>query len=415
ATTTGLIEIDFDPVQDPRQSNTSSYSARLRHAMFRLNWPETELMLGQYWTMFCEYTPENAQDTPLNNHGMPSGRVPQIRLTQKFAGNWTVAAAILKPYDPSTADAAFDGQVLTAPGGAPVAPPAGVQSASVGLPGQSSEIPHIDAKIAYEKDLYGKAGFFGRPRGFAAQVTAGWQQIRYRANTAAQAFGTFGQNAYSTNTGFQRGQQYLDPWMVQANLFIPVLPTYSANLAGTASLSAQWFIGQGLSAFGEAQDSDASWFKFTGIGPTGSIFFNRILMNQFGGYLQGQYYFTNQWFLNAVWGMQRSYGIESGASAALARTQGANNPYGYMYATLNDQVKLWQEFDLTLWYRPIEAIKFGLQYTYGRTDYLQKVNNPQSLTGVGPLVPGQVQGQPSAGAKDFGEAHRVQFVAFMFF
>ncbi len=33
--------------------------------------------------------------------------------------------------------------------------------------------------------------------------------------------------------------------MVQGTLFIPVLPTYSNNLAGSASLTAQYFIGQG--------------------------------------------------------------------------------------------------------------------------------------------------------------------------
>ena len=91
-----------------------------------------------------------------------------------------------------------------------------------------------------------------------------------------------------------------------------------------------------------------------------------------------------------------------------------NNPAGYKYASNNDQVKLWQEFDLTLWYRPIEAIKFGLQYAYERTDFLQKLNNPvqlrRRLRGVS-----QAQGQPNAGAKDFGESHRVQFVALMFF
>ena len=65
--------------------------------------------------------------------------------------------------------------------------------------------------------------------------------------------------------------------------------------------------------------------------------------------------------------------------------------------------------DLTLWYRPIQALKFGLQYSYGRTDYFQKLNNP---TAANLNVLG---GQMSAGATDFGEAHRVQFVAFMFF
>ena len=69
--------------------------------MFRLNWPETELMFGQYWTMFCEYGPEAVQDSAYNNFGSASARAPQIRLTQKFAGDWTVAGAILKPYDPT--------------------------------------------------------------------------------------------------------------------------------------------------------------------------------------------------------------------------------------------------------------------------------------------------------------------------
>ena len=85
-----------------------------------------------------------------------------------------------------------------------------------------------------------------------------------------------------------------------------------------------------------------------------------------------------------------------------------------MYASQNDQVKLWNEFDLTLWYRPIEALKFGLQYSYERTDFLQKLNNPVNITGVAP-APAQAQGQPSFGAKDFGESHRIQFVGIMFF
>ena len=45
------------PITDRPVSGTNSYAPRLRHAMFRLNWPETELMFGQYWTMFCEYCP----------------------------------------------------------------------------------------------------------------------------------------------------------------------------------------------------------------------------------------------------------------------------------------------------------------------------------------------------------------------
>ena len=44
--------------------------------------------------------------------------------------------------------------------------------------------------------------------------------------------------------------QYVNPWMAMGSLFIPVIPTQSANLAGTASILTQWWIGQGVEAFG---------------------------------------------------------------------------------------------------------------------------------------------------------------------
>ncbi len=75
----------------------------------------------------------------------------------------------------------------------------------------------------------------------------------------------------------------------------------------------------------------------------------------------------------------------------------------------NDQLKLWQEYNLTLWYRPVEALKFGLTYAYERSDFLQKINNPTTVA-AGVFVP-----QDSRGATNVGESHRIQFVAFMFF
>ena len=44
--------------------------------------------------------------------------------------------------------------------------------------------------------------------------------------------------------------EYVNPWMAMGSLFIPVIPTASANLAGTASILTQWWIGQGVEAFG---------------------------------------------------------------------------------------------------------------------------------------------------------------------
>jgi hypothetical protein len=421
ATTTGFIEMDFD-TNENRQSNTHSYTPRLRHAMFRLNWPETELMFGQYWGMMSEYAPDVTGDSQFTNHGFINQRAPQIRLTQKFAGAWTVAGAIVKPYDPAVSDVnwAAAGNTNNA-GQVQYTPTADVNT----WEGQSSETPQLQAKLAYEQDLYGKAAFFGRPRGFTAQMTGAWQRTRYKNNTPGNAFAysTFGQNAFgAAAAGLQNGQQYLDPWCLQGTLFIPVIPTHSANLAGTASLTAQYFIGQGVSFVGGGRDQDNSWLDFSGINGAGFAVYDRKLTNQYGGYLQGQYWFDNQWFVNLTWGFIRDYGFDQGRSALLTG-QGpaaliASNPAGYKYAANNDQVKLWQEYALTLWYRPIEAIKFGLQYSYERNDFLQKVNNPANATLWIPPGGGNaavVNNQNSAGSKNIGEAHRIQFTAQMFF
>ena len=37
-----------------------------------------------------------------------------------------------------------------------------------------------------------------------------------------------------------------------------------------------------------------------------SFTYDRELMKQWGGYVQGQYFFTNQWYMNIAWG----YGAE---------------------------------------------------------------------------------------------------------
>ena len=370
-------------------------------------------MFGQYWGMLSEFAPEGTGDSQLTSHGFVNQRQPQIRLTQKFLGDWTVAGAVMKPYDPSSSEANFAGAVPAGsfgselPGGLVANTATGALGVTGGEEGRSTEVPQLQGKLAYEKDLWGKAPFYGRPRGFTAQVTAAWQRLRFRNNVTASNLNTFGQNAFGQAAVTQQNQQYLDPWIVEGVLFVPVLPTYSNNLAGSASLTAQWFVGQGVSFVGAARDNDASVLMFQGRNPAGTFMYDRSLMNQYGGYVQGQYWFTNQWFLNVAWGMIRDFGISQSRSLAAVT---AANPAGYMYASNNDQVKLWQEIDLTLWYRPIESLKFGLQYAYERTDFLQKLNDP-----VLPPATNQTTNQASAGAKDAGDAHRINFVAQFFF
>ena len=155
------------------------------------------------------------------------------------------------------------------------------------------------------------------------------------------------------------------------SLFIPVIPTHSANLAGTASILTQWWIGQGVESFG-----------FTGVGsnlykldksilyPNGvNVFtYEGELLKKFGGFVEGQYYFNNQWFLNAVYGVSKAYNV---SRAKFFQVNGINGVNGMEWGT-GDNAQTIQQAAVTLWYRPIQAIKFGLQYEYAAAHYFQE-------------------------------------------
>ena len=125
--------------------------------------------------------------------------------------------------------------------------------------GQYAETPQVQAKVTYAHDFWGKAAYYGKPIPFTAQIVAGWQRNVQRGSTFAVSAlngpnntGFFsGINGAAFGTGNVNVQnQYVNPWLLMGSLFIPVIPTNSANLAGTASILTQWWVGQGVEAFG---------------------------------------------------------------------------------------------------------------------------------------------------------------------
>jgi hypothetical protein len=364
AKVTGFMEVDFDEQGDQRQSASNSYRPRLRHAFFRLNWPETELLFGQYWGYFSEFYPELIQDGPFQGHGVATQRLAQVRVTQTFGlgqGKMTLSALVGKPTDTNDS------------GNVPYPP-----SAATGpLEGQTSETPQIQAKIQWEGDLWGKAGFYGAPRGFVAQVAGAWQRSRYRAGDFS-VVAVNGGSTFATGIIRQPNQQYLNNWVVQGTLFIPVIPTTTKSLAGTSALTVQAYVGEGLDFIGNATGVN-SQFRFQGIDAAGNLLFDRRLTKTWGGYVQANYYFTNQWFMNVAAGLGCNYDINR---------LGGSNPDAFLV----DPVHTWWEVSADLYYRPITALKFGLQYTYTRADYYQTI-----------------------GTTNMGEAHSVRFGSWFFF
>jgi hypothetical protein len=404
AQVTGFLEMDFDTAENGIANSAGnashSYTPRLRHAMFRFNWPTSELLLGQYFSMFCEYYAESAEDGPLQMTGTPTARLAQIRFTQKFLGDWTVAGLI---GDPTGAALGGDNYFNAAYNN-----------------GQYAETPQVQAKVSYAHDFWGKAAYYGKPIPFTAQIVAGWQRNIQRGSTFAVSalngplntgfFSGINGAAYGTgNVNVQN--QYLNPWMVMGSLFIPVLPTHSANLAGTASILTQWWVGQGVDVFG-----------FTGTGGNmyklnnnrfGLLNYEAQLLKKFGGFVEGQYYFNNQWFLNAVYAFSKAFAVSRARSGTWPGAGGAlfaNGLNGMEWAYNGDIPQTIQQASVTLWYRPIQAIKFGLQYEYAAATYYQYLTPANGAT-----VPPGFNAVNNVNRSHFGDDHRVEFVGFFYF
>jgi hypothetical protein len=387
AQVTGYLEMDFDTAEagiaGAAFSASQSYTPRLRHAMFRFNWPTSELLFGQYWSMFCEWYIESAEDGPFQMTGTPTARLAQVRFTQTFLQDWTVAALIGNPNQANLNTS------TTAP-----------YNANINN-GQSAESPQIQGKVTYAHDFWGKAAYYGKPTPFTAQIVAGWQRNVMRLNAyAANAFGEA--NPVAVAPVVQN--QYLNPWIVMGSLFIPVIPTSSANLAGTASILTQWWVGQGVEAFGFS-GLNGNLYKFNN-NFNQTWVYDAYLMKKFGGFVQGQYYFNNQWFANAAYGVSKAYGVSRARYQWIAGINGLpNTPFtGMEWANGNDAQTI-QQVNFTLWYRPIQAIKFGLQYSYAAAHYFSYATSA--------AVAGTVANP--ANRSNFGDDHRVEFVGFFYF
>jgi len=417
ADVTGFMEMDFDAAENGLTAGVAagtqgvafggaskSYTPRVRHAMFRFNWPTSELLFGQYFSMFSEWYAESAEDGPLQMTGTPTARLAQIRFTQKFLSDWTVAALIGDANQALLNSTAVGNSGIT-----------GFYNAAINN-GQSAETPQVQGKVQYQHDFWGKAAYYGKPIPFTAQVVAGWQRnvIREGLMTGYSTLGSPAIDNALVAAVFNSRNQYLNPWMVLGSLFIPVVPTQSANLAGTASILTNWWIGQGVEAFGMTGVA-SNLFRFdsnTQNGPTAQVY-KAQLLQKFGGFVQGQYYFNNQWFVNALYGVAKAYGVNrSRFNNGVAAANGIN---GMEYA-MGDNAQTIQQASATLWYRPIQAIKFGLQYSYTAAHYFAYALPTASNAGFPVFFPvAGAAANNTVNRSNFGQDHRVEFVGFFYF
>ncbi|MFA5848573.1 MAG: hypothetical protein WC833_01710 [Bacteroidales bacterium] len=97
AKTSALVEADFFGNENTNFGDVNGF--RLRHAIIKLNWKTTELLVGQYWHPL--FIPECFPDVVSFNTGapfQPFSRNPQIRLSQKI-NNFKLIIALAEQRD----------------------------------------------------------------------------------------------------------------------------------------------------------------------------------------------------------------------------------------------------------------------------------------------------------------------------
>ena len=337
--------------------------------------------------MFCDWYAEAAEAGPFQVTGTPTARLPQIRFTQGFLGHRKVAGLIGEANNGA-------GIFATSP------------YSSTVTNGGSAETPQIQGQVKYSHDLWGKAAFYGHPMPFTAAVTAGWQR-----NTARPQAVTVG----GSNAGFDSpvisgagniDHVYVSPWMLQGALFIPIIPTHTDNLAGTMHLIVTPWIGQGVNAFGMTGDA-TNVFKFNSNRLFGHSQIDAELLKRYGLMGELQYYITNQWYVNAAYAVTAAMGIDQ----SLITAGNVTGVPQYSYNASTGQVRSMQQVDATLWWRPIAALKFGLQYSYAHAQFLNDAYPNGSL----PSVANQPTAANGGSLTNKGDEHRVEFVGFFYF
>jgi hypothetical protein len=397
---TGFFEMDFDGSAGGAagttgtSTNNNSFNQaalRLRHAMFKITWPDQELLFGQYWSVMSELIPDVADSGAYCLYGATQLRIPQLRYTQKFSEYFNGSIAVC---DPSNGRWGLN-----------------VNSFNP-IEGEMAETPQIEAKLRFEKDLYGKGAWYGKPRGFYVGLGGAWFRSYNQAGNPYTAYNTFGQNNFVGLTAAQVAQisvnnQYTDHWLFLIENVTPIIPTTTKSLAGTLTLAHQWWIGKGVSAWRLDLPGNDRFLNFSNFSSNGQLEYNLNFIQRFGGWAELQYYWTEEIYTNINGGFEQAMGFNGNDRNTFLNNyfRGVNGGVTYLNGTSIDPVKSSWRVGVTQWYRPIAAVKFALQYQYLRTQYFQSTATQVLPFGTGSPI----------NSTKYGDAHTIMANAWYLF
>jgi hypothetical protein len=335
--TSALLEMDFlgnQPSGISQAAYFTSPTMRLRHAMFRVETPVVDVMVGQYWHLF------GWMEGYLNNtteiQGLPGqlyARAPQVRVSKTVKTSAvTIEVAIAAVRPPSL-----------------------------------SEVPEMEGGLRLALDtLTGMhtAGATGTSL-LPASIAVSGDFRYYEIPEAAAVVPTAMVNAPSG--------------AIAADLFLPILPARVDKRGNTLSFMGQFVTGTGISDLYSGMSSGVM-FPFvpnlTGTSPAWPTGIDQGLVDydinpgqfalhpiQWTSFIAGlEYYLPG--LDGKVWVSGNVSHIQSNNTAQFARAIANDpNPNEYFYPASTPQVRKGEDWwDANVFFDPIHAVRVGLEF-----------------------------------------------------
>jgi hypothetical protein len=335
-----LLEMDFLGNQPSGIGQTSTFTnptMRLRHAMFRVETPVVDVMVGQYWHLFGwqeEYLPNTTEI-----QGVPGelyARAPQVRVSKTFAWDSLTLELALAAVRPPSLSEVPEGE-------------AGVRVALPGWAGVHTAGATGTAVLPASLAITGDIRYFEIPEAASVLPTA-------MVNTTAGS--------------------------VAGDLFVPILPaTKDAGNGGALSLMGQAVYGNGISDLYSGMQSGV-FFPFVPTpasaagAPAWPTNVDQGLVTyditpgvfalhpiEWTSFLVGlEYYLPG--LGGKVWVSGNYSHVESNNSSQFARAlTDTPNPNEYFYPASRAQVRQSEDWwDANVFFDPVTSVRVGLEF-----------------------------------------------------
>jgi hypothetical protein len=328
AKVSGLLQLDF------RGTNTGNNfgGAQMQQAWLRMNWPNSELLIGQ---TFGQFGATYQRDFVIANDFGPgdpiSGARPmQIAFRTNIAKQFSAMMGVMMATQWSGSGA----------GGA-----AGPRQYNDGY-GRSG-LPVGMAEIAYKSEACGIIG--PNMMQFGLGGMAGKEK-------KVNEYATAGNNYITDDT--------VNVWMLALRGFIPIIPEKKGNKTGAFYFTTTNWIGQNLGGGPWVGPGISNGSYWRGAATATGSATDAVAPTAYGGYWQLSYYINNTTKINAIYSLLKYNYSSFGRTATPLGSNG--NDVDYKGVNMVNSVR---GYGLSIFHDPSANLRFGFQWQRLFTNY----------------------------------------------